>query len=222
MLGDWNLFAIITVAAVGYMLGNVQTALIISRIKFHDDVRLYGSGNAGTTNMIRVYGKYYGLLTFVGDAGKCALGFFTGRLLAQYLQLNAADPALSVLFGGYIASTAVVVGHCYPILFQFKGGKGAASAFAMMWCLCWQAALLSTVLAVVVFLAWKRVSLVSVLTAVSYLIATLIARALGYGSPYLMAFVAPVVALILLRHKDNIKRLLRGEEKALQPKDKHQ
>lgn len=219
MLGDWNLFAILTVAAFGYMLGNVQTALIISRIKFHDDVRLYGSGNAGTTNMIRVYGKYYGLLTFVGDAGKCAIGFLFGRLLAHWLGLNGADPALSVLFGGYIASTAVVVGHCYPILFEFKGGKGAACAFAMMWCLCWQAALLSTVLAVVIFLAWKRVSLVSVLTGIIYLIATFLARALGYTSPYMMYFVAPVVALILLRHKDNIKRLIRGEEKALEPKD---
>ena len=219
MLGDWNLFAILTVAAVGYMLGNAQTALIISRIKFRDDVRLYGSGNAGTTNMIRVYGKYYGLLTFLGDAGKCAVGFFLGRLIAHLLQLNVADPYLSVLFGGYIASTAVVVGHCYPILFQFKGGKGAACAFAMMWCLNWQAALIATVLAALIFFAWKRVSLVSILTGVTYLIATYILWALGYASPYILAFVAPVVALILLRHKDNIKRLLRGEEKALMPKD---
>ena len=218
MIGDWNLFAIFAAALTGYMLGNVQTALIISRIQFKDDVRLYGSGNAGTTNMIRVYGKYYGLLTFIGDAGKCVIGFFLGRLLAQFLQLNVADPALSVLFGGYIASTAVVVGHCYPILFQWKGGKGAASAFAMMWCLCWQAALLSTVLAIAVFFAWKRVSLVSVLTAISYLIATYIAWVLGYADAYIMWFVFPVVALILFRHKDNIRRLLRGEEKAITPK----
>ena len=219
MLGDWNLFAILTVAAMGYMLGNVQTALIISRIKFRDDVRLYGSGNAGTTNMIRVYGKYYGLLTFLGDAGKCAVSFLLGRWIAQLLQLNVADPTFSVLFGGYIASTATVVGHCYPILFQFKGGKGAACAFAMMWCLCWQAALLSTVLAVAIFFAWKRVSLVSVLTGISYLAATVLARALGYTDPYILYFVAPVVALILIRHKDNIKRLIRGEEMAITPKD---
>lgn len=220
MIGDWNLFAIIAVACMGYMLGNVQTALIISRIKFRDDVRLYGSGNAGTTNMIRVYGKYYGLLTFIGDAGKCVAGFFLGRLIAKLLILNAADPALSVLFGGYIASTAVVVGHCYPVLFQLKGGKGAASAFAMTWCLCWQAALVSTVLAIAVFFIWKRVSLVSILTAISYLICTYIAWVLGYTDAYIMFFVFPVVALILFRHKDNIKRLLRGEEKAIMPKDK--
>ena len=220
MLGDWNLFAILAVAAVGYMLGNVQTALIISRIKFRDDVRLYGSGNAGTTNMIRVYGKYYGLLTFLGDAGKCAVGFLLGRLLAHALQLNVADAGLSALFGGYIASTAVVVGHCYPILFEFRGGKGAACAFAMMWCLCWQAALLSTVLAVLIFFTSKRVSLVSVLTGISYLAATVLARALGYADPYLLYFVTPVVALILIRHKDNIKRLIRGEEKAITPKDR--
>ena len=215
MIGDWNLFAIIAVALTGYMLGNVQTALIISRIKFRDDVRLYGSGNAGTTNMIRVYGKYYGLLTFIGDAGKCVAAFFLGRLLAKLLMLNAADPALSVLFGGYIATAMLVLGHCYPVLFQFKGGKGAASAYAMTWCLCWQAALVCTVIAVVIFLLWKRVSLVSVLTAISYLICTYIAWVLGYTDAYIMFFVFPVVALILFRHKDNIKRLLRGEEKAI-------
>ena len=221
MIGDWNLFAIIAVACTGYMLGNVQTALIISRIKFRDDVRLYGSGNAGTTNMIRVYGKYYGLLTFIGDAGKCVAGFFLGRLLAKLLLLNIADPTLSVLFGGYIASTAVVVGHCYPVLFQLKGGKGAASAYAMTWCLCWQAALVSTAIAVAVFLIWKRVSLVSILTAISYLICTYIAWVVGYTDAYIIFFVFPVVALILLRHKDNIKRLLRGEEKAIMPSDRH-
>lgn len=219
MIGDWNVYVILLVAFVGYMLGNVQTALIISRLRFRDDVRLYGSGNAGTTNMIRVYGKTYGLITFLGDAGKCVLAFFLGRLLAKALCLHAVDPALSVLFGGYIASAAVVVGHCYPVLYQFRGGKGAASAFAMMWCICWQTALVSTVLAVVIFLLWKRVSLVSILTSILYLISTYVAWLIGFVDVYQLFFVLPVVAILLLRHKDNIRRLLRGEEKAITPKD---
>ena len=215
MIGDWNVLAILTVALVGYFLGNVQTALIISRLRFRDDVRLYGSGNAGTTNMIRVYGKHYGLWTFLGDSGKCVLGFFIGRLIGHLWPLNPSDPALSVLLGGYVACAAVVFGHCYPVLFEFRGGKGAASAFAMMWCLCWQAALVSTALAIAVFFLWKRVSLVSILTAISYLIASYVAWATGYASGYLMFFVVPVVLLVLFRHKDNIRRLLRGEEKAI-------
>ncbi len=219
MIEDWNVYVILLVAFVGYMLGNVQTALIVSRLRFRDDVRLYGSGNAGTTNMIRVYGKTYGLITFLGDAGKCVAAFFIGRLLAKTLGLNAVDPALSVLFGGYIATAAVVVGHCYPVLYQFRGGKGAASAFAMMWCISWQTALISTVLAIVIFLLWKRVSLVSILTSILYLISTYIAWLIGYVDVYQLFFVLPVVAILLLRHKDNIKRLLRGEEKAITPKD---
>ena len=215
MIGEWNVFAILAVVIVGYLIGNMQTALIISRLRFRDDVRLYGSGNAGTTNMVRVYGKYYGLLTFLGDAGKCVAAFFIGRLLGGWLGINAADHAVSVLLGGYLASSFVVVGHCYPVLFQMRGGKGAASAYAMTWCLCWQAALVSTVIAIVIFLIWKRVSLVSVLTAISYLIGTYIVWATGNSDQYLLFFVAPVVALLLLRHKDNIKRLLRGEEKAI-------
>ena len=221
MLGNWNIYAIITVALIGYAFGNVQTALIISRLRFRDDVRLYGSGNAGTTNMIRVYGKNYGLVTFIGDAGKCVAAFFIGRLAAKYLGLHAEDPALSLLLGGYISASAVVVGHGYPVLYQFRGGKGAASAFAMMWCINWQTALVSTVLAITIFLIWKRVSLVSILTSIIYLITTYVAWMIGYVDVYQLFFVFPVVALLLFRHKDNIKRLLRGEEKAISPKDRH-
>lgn len=220
MIGDWNVFAILTVALVGYLLGNFQTALIISRLKFRDDVRLYGSGNAGTTNMVRVYGKYYGLLTFIGDAGKCVAGFFLGRLIAQWMGLNQADAGVSVLLGGYIASMMVVFGHCYPVLYQFRGGKGAASAYAMTWCLCWQVALITTVLAIVIFLLWKRVSLVSVLTAILYLIGTFIFWTFGLTDDYLPFFVLPVVLLVLIRHKENIKRLLRGQEKTISSGDK--
>ena len=221
MIGEWSIAAICVTAIVGYLVGNMQTALIISRLKFRDDVRLYGSGNAGTTNMVRVYGKYYGLLTFIGDAGKCVAGFFLGRWLGHLLGINQTDPAVSVLLGGYIASACVVLGHCYPVLFQLRGGKGAASAYAMTWCLCWQAALVSTVIAIVIFLIWKRVSLVSVLTAISYLIGTYIVWATGNADIYLMFFVTPVVLLLLIRHKENIKRLLRGEEKVITSGDKH-
>ncbi len=220
MIGDWNTLAIASIAIIGYLIGNFQTALIISRVKFRDDVRLYGSGNAGTTNMVRVYGKYYGLLTFLGDAGKCVGAFFIGRLLGSLFPVNPSDAAVSVLLGGYIASACSVFGHCYPILFEFRGGKGAASAYAMTWCLCWQAALVSTIIAIIVFFAWKRVSLVSILTAIAYLIGTYIVWATGHADPYLMFFVTPVVLLLLIRHKDNIKRLFRGEEKAISSGDK--
>ena len=132
----------------------------------------------------------------------------------------AVHAAVSVLLGGYIASACSVFGHCYPILFEFRGGKGAASAYAMTWCLCWQAALVSTIIAIIVFFAWKRVSLVSILTAIAYLIGTYIVWATGHADPYLMFFVTPVVLLLLIRHKDNIKRLFRGEEKAISSGDK--
>ena len=220
MIGSWNAVAIAVIAVIGYLIGNFQTALIISRLRFRDDVRLYGSGNAGTTNMVRVYGKNYGILTFIGDAGKCVGAFFLGRALGGAFLINPGDPAVSVLLGGYIASACSVFGHCYPLLFEFRGGKGAASAYAMTWCLCWQAALVSTLVAIAVFFIWKRVSLVSILTAICYLIATYIVWATGHADKYLLFFVAPVVLLLLIRHKDNIRRLLRGEEKAISSGEK--
>lgn len=215
MLGSVNVLAIGLIAVVGYFLGNIQTALIISRAAFQDDVRFYGSGNSGTTNMIRVYGKLYGVLTFLGDSGKCAIAFLVGRLLARWLGLGPGCEEYAIALGGYICTDAAILGHCYPVLFQFRGGKGAASAFALMWCFCWQAAAVSTIAVVLIFLLWKRMSLVSMLTAILYGIIVLILHLCHLTDPYLVYFTLPISALIVFRHKDNIKRLIHGQEAKL-------
>ena len=211
----WNLPVLLLIGAIGYFLGNVQMALIVSRTLFHDDVRLYGSGNAGTTNMVRVYGKQYGIVTFLGDACKALLAFLLGRLLGGVLDLLPSDPLLSKELGGCIAGTLAVFGHCYPAIYGFRGGKGAASSFALIWCFCWQAALATTVAIVVIFIASKRMSLVSTLSAVLFALFSTIAYFLGWIPVHLLYFIYPIALLVLVRHRSNIKRLLRGQEAAL-------
>ena len=101
-------------AVIGYLLGDIQTAVLISKRVYRDDVRKYGSHNAGSTNMTRVFGLRPGVATFVGDFLKAVLAYWAGYFLMGKT-------------GSYIASFCAVLGHCYPAFAGFKGGKAVAS-----------------------------------------------------------------------------------------------
>ena len=209
---SWNVLVIVLLAALGYFVGNFQTAILVSRIAFGDDVRNHGSGNAGSTNMVRVYGTKYGIMTFIGDAGKTAVAFVLGRLIGRWLGLNVDDAALAASVGGCIAAAASVYGHCYPVLYGFRGGKAAACSFAIMWCFCWQAALAATVCLVLIYLITKKISMVSIFTAILFTLFVVIAHLLGWIPRYYIWYTIAASGLLVVRHRENIKRILRGEE----------
>ena len=196
---EFNIFFAACCIICGYLIGNIQTAIIISKRFFHDDIREHGSGNAGSTNMLRVYGLKPGALTFLGDCAKGILGILIGRMFMGTL-------------GGYIAALSVVIGHCYPAFAGFRGGKGVASTFGIIWMSFPLGAAIATAVVVVVFLIKKRISLCSLIGIAVFLAATLVFE--FYNTP-LCLLAAALLAIIYLRHWDNIQRLLHGEEKPI-------
>ena len=149
--------------------------------------------------MLRVYGTSPGTLTFIGDLLKMVASVLIGRALMGTL-------------GGYIAGACTVIGHCYPVFAEFKGGKGAASLLAFTWMVYPLAGLCVTVTAAVVFLIWKRVSLSSLLGGLVFVILVLIFR---WNNTTLVIFAVLLYSFMVFRHKDNIRRLIRGEEPKL-------
>ena len=189
----------ILAAVLGYLLGNLQSAVIISRLKYKDDVRNHGSGNAGSTNMLRVFGLKSGLVTFVGDLLKGILAVLAGRWIAGET-------------GAYIASFFVVLGHCFPVFLQFRGGKGVASTLGIAWMLNPLFAAIMTAWAGLMIALTRTISVSSLTGITLYL---LLVAVFAWGNTAFVVTVALLWLLIMLRHTDNIKRLLKGEESKL-------
>ncbi len=183
-------------AIAGYLLGNVQCAVILSRLKYHDDVRNHGSGNAGSTNMLRVFGLKPGLVTFVGDFLKGVLGVLIGRWIAGET-------------GGYISALFTVLGHDFPAFLGFKGGKGVAASFGIVWVLNPLYGAIITAVAVIAMWAFKTVSIVSLIGVTTYLVLTL---CFSWDNTQMVVLIVILWALIVIRHAENIRRICKGEE----------
>lgn len=188
----------------GYLLGNIQTAIIVSRAYFHDDVRNHGSGNAGSTNMVRVFGYGPGTITFAGDFTKAFLGVLFGQLICGTV-------------GGYIAGFFVVVGHCWPMFAGFRGGKGVASSYSIAILVFPLGALCSIAAGATILLLKKKMSLMSLAAILLFFLATLIFR---MNDIPLVLLSGLLLVIVYVRHIDNIKRLLHGEEQRLRKEGK--
>lgn len=183
-------------AAVGYFLGSVNTAIIISRLKYKQDIREYGSKNAGMTNILRTYGKGAALLTLLGDIGKTVIACLLGMLF-----LGES--------GGYVAGFFCVIGHILPVFYNFKGGKGVLALAATVITLNWQAALVLIVIFIVIVSFTKYVSLGSVICALLYPIVLS-----KFAEPNIFGTVTSMILAIVVvfTHRKNIQRLWAGEE----------
>ncbi len=202
-----SLWALLLIAlAVGaYLLGSVNCAMVVSRHAYHEDIRDYGSKNAGTTNMMRTYGKKAAGLTLLGDILKGVLSCTVGILLMGET-------------GGYVAGFFCIVGHIFPIWFEFRGGKGVATTAAVVLCLSPATFGVLFGLFVLLVLLTRYISLGSVVAMLFYPFVLWSFSLLPKNAPYFMvcpwrALVALAIAvLIVYKHRENIRRLMSGKE----------
>lgn len=226
---NWWRFLITALAA--YLLGSINTAVMVTSIvtKGKKDIRKMGSGNAGFTNVLRSVGKVPAIVTIVCDALKCVVAVLLGGFIFSFI---AADSQILssefVNCGKYIAGIFCILGHSYPVYFHFKGGKGVVTAAALMLTEDWRVFLCILATFLIIFLISKIISAASITCAVLYAPYTFVMTFVfdylnggGYSLAYVLlsTFAALVIGIfVVVKHKENIKRLLRGEEKKITSK----
>ena len=201
--------ALVLSGVVAYLIGSVNFAIIVTRIFAHEDIRKYGSGNAGMTNVLRTLGKGPAALVTIGDFCKGVLA-----VLISYLLLRTVGGTEPPFYTNYVVAVMVLLGHCFPVFYGFRGGKGILVSAGVILVL--NPLILLALLAIflVVVIASRIVSLASITVAVAYPILTLIFGLVGQD-PYLLWDVLVALCVggaVVWMHRANIRRLIDGTE----------
>ena len=227
MQGLVQIFALPTAAiiVVSYLLGSINFSIIFTKMFGKDDIRTMGSGNAGTTNVLRSVGKRAALLTFIFDIIKCEVSVMLARYILEYMCAAAGAPVYIVNYGMYLSGFCCSIGHMYPIFFRFKGGKGVVTVATMSAMADWRVFLASIGVFLLVFAIWKMVSLSSVAAACSYPVATFFvtffadyytARAVSLKYVLIVTAITAVMGgMLVVKHRSNLARIRNGTEKKL-------
>ena len=190
-----EIMRLVIIGLIAYALGNINPSIIIGKI-YGVDIRKEGSGNAGTTNTIRVIGLTAGLICLAVDIFKA--------FAAVTIGYNMGD-----VNGSMVAFACVVLGHCFPALWKFKGGKGVAAAFGAALALNWPSAIAAFFVAAIMLLITRRMSVGSIAAALAYPVL------IWYYEPECLYFAIGAAVFLLIMHISNITRLSKGQEKAL-------
>ncbi len=209
------MLAYIIVAIIAYLIGSVNFSIIISKKMAGFDVREKGSGNAGTTNMLRSVGKKAAAITLICDILKGVVSIVIAIIIGNIFKNLDRELLLQ------IAGISVVIGHTFPVFFGFKGGKGVATSLGVLLMSNWQIGLICLVFALVLMALTKMVSLGSCGAAVLFPVLTLFINqhytVLTEGKNGNVYFIYSVILaiIVLYNHRENIKRILNGTENKL-------
>ncbi len=201
-----NIYMLFSLIIISYLIGGIPFGYLYVKFKFKKNIRSFGSGNIGSTNVMRVFGKKAGIATFILDFSK---GFIVSLIVRIYLEPNIA------VFIGAMA----IIGHIFPVYLKFKGGKGIATSAGVFFALCPAISLIAILIWYIIIRITKYVSLSSIIAATSLPILMLISK---YIIPetsifyeynfYILLVLIVLVLLVTFTHRTNISRLLNGEE----------
>ncbi len=214
----------IIMIAVPYLLGGINTSIIVTKLKTGKDIRTMGSGNAGLTNTLRTQGKAVAGIVLLGDVAKSVLAIWAVRLAFQFL--GGVDTTIlenGMNWVGYMAGFMAVVGHVFPVYYGFRGGKGVLSAISAIFTLDWRTGCVLLAVFIVIVAITRYVSLGSCIASSLYGFGTLAFVYFMDGDPagIVCTFIAFfTAALVIFMHRGNIKRLATHTEKKLGEKAK--
>ena len=189
-------------AVIGYLLGNLNGAFIMYKLLTHEDIRKSGSGNAGLTNFMRQFGPGKGIWVLLIDIGKAVAACLIGKALFAPLGM----PMEGLMFG----ALAVSLGHDFPALLGFHGGKGIVCGFSVALCADWRCALIILAVFAICLYFTRYVSLSSILGAAAFCVGFAV---LHWQEPVVAVIGVLIGLLAIFMHRSNIKRLLAGTEK---------
>ena len=211
----------VAVIVISYLLGSVNWAIVVSRVFYHDDIRRHGSGNAGTTNVLRTYGKKAAAVTFLGDGLKGVLSIVVACILFGFPMVGGINeagwvtyelPYIHLVTAAYLAAFFAMLGHIFPIFSKFHGGKGFATFLFTVLALNPIIALMLIAIFVIIVSGTHFVSLGSIVTVAFYplLLGSFDSAVSHYGTNTLFAFM--MAAIVVFSHRANLKRLLNRSE----------
>ena len=222
-------------AAIAYLIGSVNPAILITKAFSGKDIRKLGSGNAGFTNVLRSVGAFPAVLTILSDFLKGVVAVLIGWWIFSAMTVtNDVSPAEYVKYGRYLAGVFVIIGHSYPLYFGFKGGKGVVTAAALMSVVDFRVFLMIITTFLLIFFCTRIISLGSIVCAAIYPVYTCLITFFCDYLPLLgtenelrfrfvlvsSGFAAVIGLMVVVMHSENIRRLINGEEKKISVKKK--
>lgn len=202
-------------AAVSYLLGSISFAVIITQKVIRRDVRDMGSGNAGMTNVMRSAGLLPGILTFLLDALKAAVACLIGKyLIFGTLAQMAGVENIPAIYGALFCGLFCQLGHVFPVFFQFKGGKAVACTAGIFAVCNWKVLVISLTVFLIVFIITRIISAGSIPAMITGVLMQYFTANSEYRTITTL-LTAAIALLVIIKHKDNIIRIFKGEEKKL-------
>lgn len=191
-------------SAIAYLLGSINTSIIVSKLMGKSDIRNHGSGNAGVTNTLRIMGKGAAVIVVFGDFIKGALSVLIAKYAFEFFGLTGNE-----MIPQYFAAVFVILGHIYPVFFEFRGGKGIMTSIATVFFLDWEIAVILLLIFIAIFVTTRYVSLGSCVSSFMY---PILVYMFNPEDSFFVGTSVFVALLAIFKHRSNIKRLIQGNE----------